>query len=144
MGCEKEQKGEWDDLTLTVGKAIASGKPVDLPKLGSLGTFGHAQRLSELRKRFPMAYFVVPDIVAEDAKDYGDQLREEAEYFRNGFTSGIMFHQAMDRFKDHLHLTKKPGTEEPTGPRSSGLQLRRFTKAALCRFLDVHSHPVED
>jgi hypothetical protein len=130
---QKERTGTWDELSLAVGKAIAAGKPVDLPGLDSLGTFAHAQRLAELRKRFPMASFVVPEIVADDAKEYGERLREEAEYFRNGFTHGVQFHQAMDRFKDHLRLTKKPGTDEPT---DSAVQ--------ICHYVDLQKEHIAD
>src|SRR5262245_35267812 len=56
-----------------------------------------------------MASFVVPEIVADEAKEYGDRLREEADYFRNGFTHGVRFHQVMDRFKDHLRLGRPRG-----------------------------------
>jgi hypothetical protein len=130
---QKERVGKWDELSLMVGKAIAAGKPVDLPGLDSLGTFAHAQRLAELRKRFPMASFVVPEVVADDAKEQADRLREEAEYFRNGFTHGVQFHQAMDRFKDHIRLTKKPGTDEPT---DSAVQ--------ICHYVDLQKEHIAD
>jgi hypothetical protein len=111
---QRERAGKWDELSLAVGKAIAAGKPVGLPGLDSLGSFTHAQRLAELRKRFPIASFAVPEDGADDAKEHADRLREEAKYFRNGFSHGAPFHQAMDRFKDHIRLTKKPDTDEPT------------------------------
>jgi hypothetical protein len=116
-----------------VGKAIAAGKAVELSHLDSLGTFAHANRLAKLQKRFPMASFVVPEVVAQDAKEYGDHLREEAEYLRNGFKHGISFHQAMDRFKDHLRLTKQPGTDEPT---DSALQ--------VCNYVELQKHHIAD
>lgn len=130
---QKERTGEWNELSLTVGKAIAAGNPVELSNLDSQGPFAHAKRLAELQKQFPMASFVVPEIVADDAKEYGDHLRAEAEYFRNGFKHGVQFHQAMDRFKDHVRLTKKPGTDEPT---DSALQ--------ICNYVDLQKQHIAD
>ncbi len=130
---QKDQSGEWDELSLTVAKAVAAGKPADLAGLDSLGTFGHAQRLAELQKRFPMASFVVPEAVAEDAKGYGDQLQREGEFLRNGFRHGVQFHQALDRFKDHIRLTKKPGSDEPT---DSAVQ--------VCNYVDLQKQHVAD
>jgi len=130
---QKERVGKWDDLALTVGKAIAAGRPVELSGLDSLGTFAHAQRLAKLQKRFPMATFVMPEIVAEDAKEYGDRLREQSDYFRNGFKEGVQFHLTMDRFKDHIRLTKKPGTDQPT---ASALQ--------ICNYVDLQKQHIAD
>jgi hypothetical protein len=130
---QKDQSGKWDELSLAVAKAVAAGKPADLAGLDSLGMFGHAQRLAELQKRFPMASFVVPEAVAEDAEGYGDQLQREGGFLRNGFRHGVQFHQALDRFKDHIRLTKKPGSHELT---DSAVQ--------ICNYADLQKQHVAD
>lgn len=125
--------GEWDQITLAVARAIAAGKPVELSGLDSLGTFAQTHRLAELQKRFPMASFLVPEVVAEEAKNFGDHLHAGAEYLRNGFKQSVQFHQALNRFKDHLRLTKKPGTDEPTD-----------WAVQMCNYIDLQKRHIAD